>query len=345
MVTTNVNALSESAITYFDVLGRVTDKEIHDATNNLVRITTTTYSADHQSQTVTQGSGSTAIVKTTYTDNENRPVLTISYPSAGVKEFVLDRYDLVENLISETHNTVSSAAATTWTTAAFANDGLNRVTSKTDRDGALTTYSYDPAGNRTNMVMPGGLVWRAAYNPALQMQYDCDVGSGGSITRSNSYTYYATTGLLQTKTDGRSVTCTYYFDAFLRPASNVYSGSLPEQNMTTVLNYDSRSSVTNISESFASTNTGPGVSVTRAFDAYGELIGDTVSGGAGFTASQSWNSAGRRSGLGIDAFVYGFSWRADGMLLSVRGPSGYGGRRLHLRYEGATTHTRVLLRA
>ena len=119
---------ARSAITYFDVLGRVTDKEIHDATNNLVRITTTTYSADHQSQTVTEGSGSTAIVKTVYSDNENQPVLTISYPSAGVKEFVLDRYDLVENLISETHNTVSGAAMTTWTTAAFANDGLNRVT-------------------------------------------------------------------------------------------------------------------------------------------------------------------------------------------------------------------------
>ena len=67
------------------------------------------------------------------------------------------------------------------------------------------------------------------------MQYDCDVGSGGVITRSNSYAYYATTGLLQTKTDGRGVTCTHYFDAFLRPASNVYSGSLPEQNMTTVV--------------------------------------------------------------------------------------------------------------
>ena len=324
-VLTVSNALGESAITYFDVLGRVTDKEIHDATNNLVRITTTTYSADHQSQTVTEGSGSTAIVKTIYSDNENQPVLTISYPSATVKEFVLDRYDLVENLISETHNTVSGAAMTMWTTAAFANDGLNRVTSKTDRDGAVTTYTYDPAGNRTNIVMPGGLVWRAAFNPALQMQYDCDVGSGSAITRSNSYAYYATTGLLQTKADGRGVTCTHYFDAFLRPASNVYSGSLPEQNMTTAFNYDRRSSVTNISESFASTNTGPGVSVTRAFDAYGELIGDAVSGGAGYSASQNWDAAGRRTGLAIGSFVYGFAWRADGLLLSVRGQAGYGG--------------------
>jgi RHS repeat-associated protein len=322
LATTNVNALGESTITYRDALGRVTDKEIHDASNNLVRITTTTYSADHQSQTVTQGSGATAIVKTIYTDNADKPVLTISYPSSGVEEFTLDRYDLVENLISETHNTVSGGTVTTWTTAAFANDGLNRVTSKTDRDGAVTTYAYDPAGNRTNMVMPGGLIWRAAYNNALQMQYDCDVGSGSAVTRSNSYTYYSTTGLLQTKTDGRGVICTHYFDAFLRPSSNVYSGPLPEHNMTTAFSYDPRSTATNISESFASTNTGPGVSVARTLDPYGQLVSDALSGGAAYAASQSWDSAGRRTGLGMGIFGWSFSWRADRMLLSVGGSGG-----------------------
>jgi len=322
LATTNFNALGESTITYRDALGRVTDLEIHDASNNLVRITTTAYSADHQSESITQGEGATAIVQTIYTDNANQPVLTINYPSSGVREFTLDRYDLVENLISETHNTVSSGTVATWTTAVFANDGLSRVTSKTDRDGAVTTYAYDPASDRTNIVMPGGLVWRAAYNNALQKLYDCDVGSGSTVTRSNSYTYYSTTGLLQTKTDGRGVTCTHYFDAFLRPTSNVYSGSLPEQNMTTAFNFDPRSSVTNISESFASTNTGPAINVARTFDGYGELINDNISGGAGYAASQSWDEAGRRSGVAFGTFSYGFSWRADRMLLSVGGLGG-----------------------
>jgi RHS repeat-associated protein len=49
-----------------------------------------------------------------------------------------------------------------------------------------------------------------------------------------------------------------------------------------------------------------------------------VSGGASYTASQTWNSAGRRTGLGVGTFSYGFSWQADGMLLSVAGPAGYG---------------------
>ena len=323
LVTTNVNALGESTITYRDALGRVTDQEIHDASNNLVRITTTTYSADRESETITQGTGATAVVKTIYTDNANKSVLTISYPSSGVEEFVLDTYDLAENLISETHNTSANGTVTTWTTATFVNDGLNRVVTKADRDGAVTTYSYDSASDLTSQIMPGGVVWQAAYNNARQKLYDCDIGSGGAATRSNSYTYYSVTGLLQTKTDGRGVTCTHYFDAFLRPASNVYSGPLPEHNMTTVFNYDPRSSVTNISESFASTNTGPGVAVARAYDSYSELVGDSISGGAGYTASQSWSAAGRRTGLSIGGFGYSFSWRADGMLLSVGGGGTY----------------------
>ena len=57
---------------------------------------------------------------------------------------------------------------------------------KTDRDGAVTTYAYDSAGNLTNQVMPGNApVWCASYNSALQKQFDYDAGSGSGVTRSN----------------------------------------------------------------------------------------------------------------------------------------------------------------
>jgi RHS repeat-associated protein len=319
---TNVNALGEKTISLFDVLGRTTDTEIHDAGNNLIRVTTTAYSADHQSQTVTQGSGATAFTSTVYTDNQGQPVLSISYPSTGVKEFILRQYDLVENLISETHNTVANGSVTQWTTAATAYDGLNRPVARIDRDGATNLFTYDPASNLTNRVMPGGLVWRAAYNPALQMQYDCDVGTNGSVTRSNSYTYYSTTGLLQTSTDGRGVTCTHTYDAFLRPITNVYTGSLPEQNLTNSWGYDPRGLVTNISENFASTNTGPSSSVARTYDANGQLQGDNVSAGSfSYQAAFSRNAAGRRLALGFGTFGYSYTWRADGLLATAGGGS------------------------
>ena len=324
LAVTNFNALGESDITLFDVLGRAIDREIHDSGNNLVRITTTTYSTDHQSSTVTQGSGTTAVSTTTYTDNAGQPVLIVSYPSTGTLEFILRRYDLVENLISETHNSASSGNATQWTTSAYVVDGLNRVISKTDRDGALSTYAYNPAGNLTNAVMPGGLVWRAAYNPALQKTYDCDVGSGGVITRSNHFSYYSTTGLLQTTTDGRGVSCAHYYDSFLRPITNAYTGSLPEHNMTTAFGYDPRGILTNVIETFASTNTGPNTQVSRFFDTYGLLTSDATSDGAfSYTAGMGHDFAGRRTGVGFSGlFGYGYSWRADGLLASMNSGMG-----------------------
>src|SRR5438876_11321767 len=59
---TNVNALGEKTITYFDASGRVTRSEVRDAANNLVRQSARAYSADHQSVTVTVGYGATAVV-------------------------------------------------------------------------------------------------------------------------------------------------------------------------------------------------------------------------------------------------------------------------------------------
>ena len=53
---------------------------------------------------------------------------------------MLRQFDLAGNLITEQHNSSSSGTVTTWTTASFAYDGLNRLIGKTDRDGAMTTY-------------------------------------------------------------------------------------------------------------------------------------------------------------------------------------------------------------
>jgi RHS repeat-associated protein len=74
-----------------------------------------------------------------------------------------------------------------------------------------------------------------------------------------------------------------------------------------------------LSENFAATNTGPAVFLNRTFDSYGKLTSDDLSGGAAYNASQAWDSAGRRIGLGIGSGGYGFSWRADGLLLGVSG--------------------------
>ena len=321
LVVTNVNALREKTITYSDVLGRVTKTEVRDATNTLIRQTTSSYAANHQSTTTTVGTGATAITSTVYTDVQGNPVLTIGYPSSAVQEFTLRRYDPVENLVSESRNSTANGSITPWTSASYSYDGLNRPGVQIDRDNAATYFGYDSAGNLTNRVVPGGSVaHRAVFNSAMQMLADYDISSGSAISRSNSYTYNPSTGRLQTRTDGRGVTSTLTYDDWLRPATSTYTGSLPEHGLTTVWNYDPRGLLTNVVEGFASTNTGPTTSIKRSYDAYGQLLGESVSGGdTSYNATQSRDAAGRRSALGLATFGFAYNWRADGLLASVQG--------------------------
>ena len=325
---TNINALGEKTVLKSDAIGRPVSKQIYSAAGALVHETYMGYSADHNSITTTNGSGASAIVSTTYTDNDGHTVLSVAYPSSGVSEFSLNQYDLAGNVVSGRHESSASGTVTTWTTANLTYDGLNRLTSKSDRDNALTIYAYDPMSDLTNRTMPGGLQWQASYNNAGQMLQERNFG-GGIATRTNTYSYFSSgnvfAGLLQTKTDGRGVSCTYSYDDWLRQASMTYSGSLPEQNLTTTWQYEPRGYVTNITEQFASTNTGPNTAIQRSYDPYGQLTSESVNAGSfGYGVGQSFDGAGRRSQLGIGGGSYGFGWQADGSLISAMDSTGNG---------------------
>ena len=71
-----------------DALGRATTSTaIYSASGALVREHYTAYSADHNSVTVTDGSGASAISHTTWTDTDGQTVLSIAHPSAGATDF------------------------------------------------------------------------------------------------------------------------------------------------------------------------------------------------------------------------------------------------------------------
>jgi YD repeat-containing protein len=153
--------------------------------------------------------------------------------------------------------------------------------------------------------------------------------STGNATRTTTYTYYASgspfAGLLATKTDGRGVTCTYSYDNWLHDATNVCTGLLSEENLTTVRQYEPRGYVTNYAEWFASTNTGPATSVQRTFDPYGQVATEAVSDGAfAYNAFQTWDATGRRSQLNVGNASYGYGWQADGSLTNASNPTGSG---------------------
>ena len=325
---TNVNALGETAITAMDALGRTTSTKIFSAAGGLIREKYFDYSADHNRITVTDGAGAGAISHTTWTDNDGHPVLSIAYPAADILDFNLQAYDLAGNLSHSEHDVSYYGSVSGWSGMNCSYDGLNRLTQKVDRDNAVTTYAYNPLNNLTNRTMPGGLQWQASFNNAGLMLQEWNQ-SGAAGTRTNTYAYFTGgspfAGQLQTKTDGRGVSCTFSYDDWLRPTNLAYSGSLAEQSLTTAYQFEPRGLVTGITESFASTNTGLATAIQRTFDPYGQMLSESVNGGTfAYSSSQSWNAAGRRSQLSIGGGIYGFGWRADGALTSASAPAGSG---------------------
>ncbi len=330
VVLTNVNGLGEKLITFRDALNRPTRIEVRSAANALVREVSAGYAVDFHSVTVTNGSGNGAIVSTAFTDNDGKTVLAVGYPAAGVRDSFQWSYDTEGNLLAETHKSSTNGNVITWTTASYDYDGLNRLRTQVDRDGAVTSFSFDAAGNLTNRVVPGGQQWRASYNSANQRLHDFIIGVGGSIARSNSYAYYSATspwaGLLQARTDGRGVSCNYNYDDWLRYSSNVHTGPLSEHNLATFFNYNVRSILTNITEAFANSTNGPSTAVRFGYDPYGLATAETIiiDGITASTAGQSWDSAGRRTGLGFNGFGYAFGWDAAGALTGSVGVTGGG---------------------
>lgn len=325
---TNVNALGEKSVVTMDVLGRTTGALVYSSSGSIVRERYFAYAADNNSVTITDGSGVNAVSRTVYTDTDNNPVLSVSYPSAYATEFTLNQFDVAGNLVSAQRRSALNGNVTTWTTASYSFDGLNRLTGKMDCDNAVSTYAYDSSGNLTNCVLPGNLQWQAGFNNAGQILSE-KFSAGASLMRSTTYGYFSSgspfAGLLQSKTDGRGTTSGFAYDNWLRLTNQTCTGTLPEQNLSASWLYEPRGFVTGFNQQFASTNTGPATVVSRSFDPYGQLASESISAGsAGYGVSQSWDAAGRRSMLGINGASYGYSWRADGNLLGASDPTGSG---------------------
>ncbi|MBP7826889.1 MAG: hypothetical protein KA236_10105 [Verrucomicrobia bacterium] len=325
-VLTVTNALGDKTISTSDALGRTVKVEVRNASNRLVRVTTTGYSADHHGVTVTNGSGSSAIVSASFTDNSGSPVLSVAYPSANNREFTLREYDWVGNLTFEGRYSASGSVVSDHSGVWQWYDSLNRVSLRMELDGALTGFSYDGLGNVTNRSMPNDLQWQATYNSAGQMLTEND-RNGAQTTRSTVYSYYpagnAWAGLLKTVTDGRNVTRTNSYDQFLRVATVTTTGPQAEQQMTLAWNYDVRGLLTNATLAFASTTGGPATRIERRYNAYTLLTSDF-----GFADNveltylgQGWDVAGRRTAIG----GMGFQYRADGLMSGMNGGTfGYG---------------------
>ena len=186
-VLTVSNALGERTITTSDPLGRPVQVAYYNSNNATpVRVTSTAYSPDHNSVTVTNGTGAAAIVTTMYTDTAGRPILTLHSPSSGVIHDTWQQFDANGNRLASQQLSSSGGTITTWATNGWTYDGLNRVVTETTKDGAVTSYGYDFLGNVTSRSMPGGSTWSASYNSAGQITSEQDSGQMRQFT----YQYY-----------------------------------------------------------------------------------------------------------------------------------------------------------
>ena len=311
---TTQNALGETSVTVSDALGRPLTVDVKDSLGTVVRHTGYAYSADHQAVTVTSGTGTGAISRTTYTDLSGNPLLEID----GAGKITSYSYDSNGNRLTTTDPLVHT---TTWTY-----NELNQVATQTLPDTNLTTYTHDAAGHLTLRAMAGGLNAEELYDNAGRI-VSSRLYNGSTITRSFGYTYYPSgnvwAGLLQTTTAPRDTAATTY-DDFLRPYTVTTSGSAAPTNGTTTYGYDRRNLVTSVNQSSVSNAAGPATLVLRQYDGYGQLRTEAVTVGGTTVSSitQTWNGAGRRdslneAGSSLPAPLFSYQYRADGLTSQV----------------------------
>ena len=346
-VLTVFNVLGETNVTTSDALGRPTQVAAYaPGAGTALRLATYSYGTNNSSVTVTNGTGANAVASTVFTDNDGHTVLAIGYPTNGIKEYVWRKFDQAGNRVSQQQASINGSQVTVWATNGWTYDGLNRVLTETNRDGAFKVYARDALGDVLSRSMPGGLTWSATYYNDGRIATEQE--TGGSLTaRSTTYSYYAAgspfAGRLQTVTDGRSTSKTYSYDDFLRQSSLTTSGSAGEQQTSTTYQYDRRNLLTNLVQSFNSTNTGPATAVSRKFDSYGQMVWESVSMASGSLSgiSQTWDAAGRRTMLNFSSQNYGFKYQADGLMIAADGSTfGYGDNGLlTLRTNNYRTYT------
>ena|SRR5436190_8239425 len=74
--------------------------------------------------------------------------MTQQFPSAGVTNFAINTYDILENLVSS-RDELGQATS-------FVYDPLNRLKTETLADGATVNLGYNAMNSLTNRVMPAG---------------------------------------------------------------------------------------------------------------------------------------------------------------------------------------------
>jgi len=287
--TTSTNALNEKTVTQTDVMGRMVSLETFDASNELVQKTACEYAPDHNSVTITQGVGDDAISETVFTDTTGAEIIRRS----GEGESAISAYNANAKLV------LSVDPLGRQTT--IQRDPLDRPWRITRPDGSLEVLAYNAADLLTQRGMNNVLGWFAQYDVAGRRTLDLTFNTSNPPNTTNLFTYgyYSSgpqAGLLQTTNDPRPVTWTHTYDDFRRPAAITATGSIAARNQAVAYQYDLRGLLRDINQT-GGDQLSSGVS--RSLSPYGQILSETITlgGNAHSSLTQTWDGAGRRSGL------------------------------------------------
>jgi len=379
LITSSTNALSQSSTYTHDSFGRLAS--VTDARGNTTSyqynsrglLTQITY-PDSSTYTYTydtfgdKTSETNEIGKTwTYTYDTFKRPLTETDPLSRTTTYVYrsgyffqkpdqvilpsgkvtaNTYDLKQNLISQTVGYGTSDAATThwvydadnnvtsstdpnghvWT---YTYDNRDRKLSQTDPLGHTTSYTYDAANNVLTVTRPDGGVTHNTYDTMHRLLTTTD--PKGEVTTN---TYDASGNLLTTK-DPRSNTYTYTYDSLNRKTRLTYpDGSYEAYGYDPVGNlvsYTTRAGQTKTSVfdnrnrevSFTWSDSTPGV--TRTYDAAGRLLssanGTSTSTYSYDNANQLLSETQANASAGA-SWVVSYAYDADGNRTTLTYPSG-----------------------
>jgi RHS repeat-associated protein len=273
---------------------------------------------------------------------------TFDYDDLGNRTYERDPADAV---ITYSYNPASELVATTDAlskTTTVSRDVAGRVTTVTDPLGRVTANSYDPAGRQvstqwrsstgqplaTEYYTPDPIGNRTEYRSARSTSptdatyltsYDFDARNQlreltepvDATTPITTTFGYDIAGNLSRLTDGRNNTTIYTYNPWNLPESTIEPstpGQTSASDRTYTISYDTGGLPT--------TETQPGVTIARSFDALGRLTNEAGTG-TGVTAATrtfGWDLAGRITSAGHPAGPISFSYDDRNLMLSNTEP-------------------------
>ncbi|MBQ4159650.1 MAG: hypothetical protein IJD83_01845, partial [Clostridia bacterium] len=183
-------------------------------------------------------------------------------------------------------------------------DNLNQLTSKTDRNGAVTTYTYDGLGRTLSLTA----AQEGKETESVQYAYDYNGNVTQMIDTSGTTVYnYDVRGLLLSETKG-DIVKTYTYDA----NGNRTSFVAPSININTSYTYDSLGRMLTVSDSAFGTT-------SYTYDANSNLT--SVNNGT-TTATMSYDAQNRLVSKFSGANTYTLTYYNDGNVKRVTDSEG-----------------------